>query len=37
MFSWGRTDLVDAGIAYAAAPKAADAGDLGALLSFARS
>ncbi len=40
MFSWGRTDLANAGdarIAYVAALKIADAGDLGALLSFARS
>ncbi len=40
IFSWGRTDFVDAGnarIAYVVALKAADAGDLGALLSFARS
>lgn len=40
MFSWGRTDLVNAGharAAYVAALKSADAGDLGPLLSFARS
>ena len=39
-FSWGRSDLVavgDARAAYRAALKAADAGDLGPLLAFARS
>ena len=39
-FSWGRSDLVgvgDARVAYVAALKAADAGDLGPLLKFARS
>jgi Fic-DOC domain mobile mystery protein B len=39
-FSWGRSDLVkvgDARDAYRAALKAADAGDLGPLLAFARS
>jgi hypothetical protein len=39
-FSWGRSDLAtvgDARDAYRAALKAADAGDLGPLLAFARS
>jgi Fic-DOC domain mobile mystery protein B len=39
-FTWGRSDLVDVGdarLAYIAALKAADAGDLGPLLAFARS
>ena len=39
-FTWGRSDLVDVGDAralYVAALKAADAGDLGPLLAFARS
>ena len=39
-FSWGRSDLVNVGDAravYVAALKAADAGDLGPLLAFARS
>jgi Fic-DOC domain mobile mystery protein B len=39
-FSWGRSDLVrtgDARIAYVAAMKSADVGDLGPLLAFARS
>ncbi len=40
VFSWGRTDLATAGdtrIAYVAALKAADAGDLSLLLTFGRS
>lgn len=39
-FTWGRSDLVDVGdarVAYVAALRAADAGDLGPLLGFARS
>jgi Fic-DOC domain mobile mystery protein B len=39
-FTWGRSDLVDVGdarVAYVAALKAADAGDLAPLLAFARS
>jgi Fic-DOC domain mobile mystery protein B len=40
VFTWGQTDLVDVGDAravYVAALRAADAGDLAALLAFARS
>jgi Fic-DOC domain mobile mystery protein B len=40
VFTWGRSDLVDAGdarVAYVTALKAADGGDLGPLLAFARS
>ena len=40
MFSWGRTDLVNAGdarAAYVTALRAADGGELGPLLAFARS
>jgi hypothetical protein len=39
MFNWGHTDLVNAGdayVAYVAALKVADAGDLAPLLAFAR-
>ena len=40
VFSWGRSDLVNAGdarVAYVAALKAADAGDIAPLVAFARS